>query len=80
MSEQGLPTPGVWMHSYSAPKRSARNAVPVPNRAGIELSVLQQMEKVSVLTVIVLEGTDAPARCTRGRFAVYPVSGRENGH
>ena len=55
-----MPTPGVWMHSYSASKRSARNGVPVPNRAGIELSVLNQMEKMSVLTVIVLEGTDAP--------------------
>ena len=30
------------------------------HRAGIELSVLSQMEKMSVLTVIVLEATDAP--------------------
>ena len=48
------------MHSYSASKRSARNAVPVPNRAVNELSVLNQMEKMSVLTVIVLD-TDGPA-------------------
>ena len=55
-----MPTAVVWMHSYSASKRSARNAVPVPHRAGIELSVLNQMENMSVLAVIVLEGTDAP--------------------
>ena len=55
-----MPTAVVWMHSFSASKRSARNAVPVPNRAVNELSVLNQMEKMSVLTVIVLEATDAP--------------------
>ena len=56
-----MPTPEVWMHSYSASKYSARNGIPVPNRAGIELSVPNQMEKRSVLTAIVLEDTDDPA-------------------
>ena len=56
-----MPTPGVWMHSCSASPDSARNGEPVPNRAGIELSVPNQMEKRSGLTAIVLEDTDDPA-------------------
>jgi len=56
-----MPTPWVWMHSCSASPDSVRNGVPVPNRAGIELSVPNQMEKRSGLTVIVLEDTDDPA-------------------
>ena len=56
-----MPTSVVWMHSCSASPDSARNGVPVPNRAGIELTVPNQMEKRSGLTVIVLENTDDPA-------------------
>ena len=56
-----MPSPWVWMHSRSASPDSVRNGVPVPNQAGIELSVPNQMEKRSGLTVIVLENTDDPA-------------------
>ena len=48
-------------HPGSASPDSARNGEPAPNRAGIELSVPNQMEKRSGLTVIVLENTDDPA-------------------